>query len=647
MRLAILSAFASLVATAGFAQFAPPDASPSTPVDEVELLPFEPSREDAVLEGFVDGVVGAHRREHDAPAVSVSIVRDGRIVFAKAYGEADVESRKPANGADTLFRIGSVSKTFTWTAVMMLHDRGLIDLNADVNRYLKDVFIPEAFNTPVTMNHLMAHRAGFEDTFAVFTYADDGDVSLTDGLNETMPKRVYPPGARTSYSNWGAALAAKIVEDVSGVPYWTFVEQEILAPLAMTHTTIDGPSVMSEADRANLAIGYDVSGGAYAPADYLQIGPFAPAGAMASTANDMAQWMLVHLGRGEHNGARLMSAAAHELMWTRAFDDRAAGSDMAHGFITTVYRGIPTFGHGGATTAYYTDMTLVPELDLGIYVSQSTTNNRTLIYDLAELVIDHVLDRPATPAQNDPAFAELADTFAGEYLNNRRSFTLFEKLFATTDIAVVAAAEGGALSVTIGGKTKHYAPLPGAADTFEERDGDRIVFGRDENGHITHFSDGSGVHSHDRIGVSTNPALVNMAIIITVFFAATTVLGAWRRQGREVAQTPLGAMLGLGALAAALFVFVFAGAVGWVIRDLSSLGAAAMQAYPPTSVQALRLAGLAIFAANLAALVSYWPVWRGSGWSVWRKLHHTLFALALAALSATLIFWNVIFSATA
>ena len=91
------------------AQIAAPDAAPSTPVDMVVMENFEPTREEAKLEAFVDGVVGAHMREHLAPAVTVSVVKNGRIVFAKGYGVADEAAGRRADGAETLFRIGSVS----------------------------------------------------------------------------------------------------------------------------------------------------------------------------------------------------------------------------------------------------------------------------------------------------------------------------------------------------------------------------------------------------------------------------------------------------------------------------------------------------------------------------------------------------------
>ncbi|PQA88502.1 serine hydrolase domain-containing protein [Hyphococcus luteus] len=647
MRLSLVVAFVIAVfAGAASAQVPSPDAAPSTPVATVELDPFEPTREEAVLESYVDGVVAAHRREHDAPAVAVSVVRDGRILFAKAYGDADVETGAPASGTRSLFRIGSVSKTFTWTAVMMLYERGLIDLDEDVNRYLKGMQIPEAFDAPVTMNDLMAHRAGFEDTLEVFTVPDTTDKSLTDVLAEQMPKRVYPPGTRTSYSNWGAALAAKIVEDVSGVPYEKFLQDEILTPLSMTHTTLKGPALMNDETRAALAKAYELKAGDYAPADYMEIGPYAPAGAMASTANDMAQWMLLHMGRGEYNGAKLMRPQTHDFMWTRAFDDRPAGADLAHGFMTRHYRDVVSFGHGGATSSYYTDMTMVPQFGIGVFVSQSGTMDRTLVSDLPWLVIDHVLDAPPDFAHDDPGFADKAEGFAGAYLDNRRSFSRFEKLFATDSTAEVAPAKGG-LTVSIEGKTFHYAPVKGAADTFENRHGARLVFGRDEKGRVTHFTGSWGVHSYERVGFATNPLLLNLAFGLALLFSVTTVAGAWRRQGRGALKTRAGALVGLGAIVAAGLVFALAGAFVWMAVQMANADAAMLLSYPPASIVILRLVALGVFAVAIAGLVSLWPAWSGSGWRVWRKLHHTAFALALAYFALMLVVWNVIFAPTA
>ena len=627
------------------AQTDAPDASPSTPVETVELLAFEPTREDAVLEAFVDGVVEAHRRQHNTPGVTVSVVKDGQVIFAKGYGLADVQSGRAVSGDETLFRIGSVSKTFTWTAVMMLVEQGLIDLDADVNQYLKGVIIPYAFGAPVTMRDLMAHRAGFEDTFGVFTVNDESDISLTDALNAHMPKRVFAPGARTSYSNWGSALAAKIVEDVSGQSYENFLESEILRPLGMFNTTLKGPSRMPFPLRRKLATGLKLSDGGYEVEEPMEIGPYAPAGAMSASAEDMATWMLLHLGGGELNGVRLMAPATHEQMWTRGFDDRPAAADLAHGFFTKTYRGYDSFGHGGGTSAFVTYMTIVPELGIGVFVSQNAANERTLVSQLSDLIVDRVAAEisPWTP---HTAIIEGAD-YVGAYLGNRRSFTQFEKLYASNGILTVTSTDDGALVATGNGQSTQLKAVAGEADVFEDQYGNRIAFGRNSSGRVTHITNSSGVHSFDRVGVFANPSTLNMAIGAAVLFSLTTWLGAWRRQGRETNHSGTGFALSIFSLGVSSLVFAFVAALALAVQMLSTATASDLLDYPPGVIVVLRLVGTLVFAGAVLSVISLAPAFAKSGWSIWRKIHHLLFVAAMAVMAVMLVQWKVIFSATA
>lgn len=625
-----------------------PDAAPSTPVEIVELAAFEPTREEAVLEAYVDGVVAAHMREHDIPGVSVSIVRNGRPLFAKGYGFADIEGGVRASGDDTLFRIGSVSKTFIWTAVMMLAERGVIDLDADVNAYLKGVEIPEKFGAPVTMNHLMAHRAGFEDSFGVFTIPREGDISLTDALNKNMPARVFPPGARTSYSNWGSALAAKIIEDVTGETYEDFLFLEILNPLGMSSTALSGPASMPPALRARLAKGYELKAGALVEADLMNIGPYAPAGAMSMTAKDMTRWMQLHLGGGSVDNVRLMTSQTHGDMWARAFNDRSGGADLAHGFFSRSYRGYNAYGHGGATAAFFTYMDLIPELGIGIYVSQNAATDRTLVSDLSKLVIDHVVGGAPLGGDkaSDAATAQASDA-AGVYLGNRRSFTQFEKAFALSGVTTVAATEDGAITISGSSGAMQYNPVDGASDLYENRHGDRVAFSRDGEGRITHFTSVMGVHSADRISFLSHPVAFGGAFGAAVLFAVTTFAGAWRRQGRAIAQTATGRALGLADMAAALVVLLLLASMIATAGAMSSLGVTDLVDYPMPAINMVRLVGAVFVVVALLGVVSLFPAWRMSGWSLWRKGHHTLFILALAALAFFLVQWKIVFAATA
>ncbi len=622
-----------------------PDASPTTPVETVVLENFESSREEAVLEAYIDGIVAAHMRQHETPGVVLSVVRDGRLMFAKGYGFADAPAKAPVNAEETMFRIGSVSKTFIWASVMMLAERGAVDLNEDVNTYLDGVTIPEAFDAPVTLNHLMAHRAGFEDTFGVFTAADDTDETLTELLNEHMPKRVFPPGARTSYSNWGSALAAKIVEDVSGVSFEQFVETEIFAPLGMAKTTLKGPENMPPDFRQRLATGHKLAGGAAVETDYMEIGPFAPAGAIASTATDMAQWMQVLLRGGAYEGGRLYSEETARAMWSRAFNDREAGSDLAHGFFSKTYRGKSAFGHGGATSAFFSYMMLAPDYDIGVFVSQNATNDRGLANDMPDLIIERLVADEGAPASVQAVTGDTDDAtaLAGLYHNNRRSFTTFVKLFSTDATTTIEAVDG-AIVMHRGDKATRLEPVRGAKDAFEDKFGNRIVFGRDDNGKGVFFAGPVGVHTFERTGWLGSPDTLNLALGAAILFSLTTALGAWRRWGHKQSQRPAGAALNIFGFVAAGAVFAFLGLTAAVIAGLSNASASDLLQFPPPVISWMRIAGLLVFVVAGIGIAGLAPAWASSGWSIARKLHFTALALSLAALAVMLVHWNVVFA---
>ncbi|MDX1587214.1 MAG: serine hydrolase domain-containing protein, partial [Balneolaceae bacterium] len=259
------------------------------------------------LAEFIDGATETQRRGNKLSAVAISIVQNDSMIFARGYGMSDIENERPVLADQTLFRIGSVSKTYIWTAIMLLAKEGSLDLDTDVNQYLDEMEIEEAFGEPVTLRHLMSHRAGFEDTMRLMAVSDGDPRSLSELLSEHQPKRVYRPGERTSYSNWGAALAAQIVEDVSGITYKTFLQERILDPLELHNTVLDLPGEMAPEVRGNLAAGYKTELGTLNHQGALQIGAYWPAGGISATAADMARWMKFHLNGGELDGVRLLS----------------------------------------------------------------------------------------------------------------------------------------------------------------------------------------------------------------------------------------------------------------------------------------------------------------------------------------------------
>ncbi|HRH43989.1 MAG TPA: serine hydrolase domain-containing protein, partial [Pyrinomonadaceae bacterium] len=178
----------------------------------------KPEMTAADVEAFLDGVVPAQLTQNDIAGATISVVKDGKLLFAKGYGYSDVKAKKPVSPETTLFRPGSVSKLFTWTAVMQLVEQGKLDLNKDVNEYL-DFKIPEAFGKPITLTHILTHTPGFEEQIKdLFTLNQDSP-NLGEYLKTHIPARIFPPGTTPAYSNYATALAGYIVEHVSGKPF--------------------------------------------------------------------------------------------------------------------------------------------------------------------------------------------------------------------------------------------------------------------------------------------------------------------------------------------------------------------------------------------------------------------------------------------
>ena len=608
-------------------------------VDQSRLSPVD----GVALAEYVRGLVATMERAEGLPALTLALVQDDALLLSEGFGLADIDSGRPVLPEQTLFRIGSVSKTFTWTAVMMLAERGLLDLDVDVNNYLAGVQVREAFDAPVTLRDLMHHRAGFEDSMQLFAVADDDPSSLSELLAAHQPKRVFPPGARTIYSNWGSALAAQVVEDVSGMDYGQFLRQELLDPLGMNDTTWTSPRQMDEATRARLATGYKRSQGAFDLQDFMQIGAYWPAGGMASTATDMARWMRFHLNGGELDGVRLLDEATHQAMWTRAFNDRPDAADVAHGFQDRPYRGVRTLGHGGGTAAYLTQMVMVPELGLGIFLSYNSAHSSLPFRFMPDLIIDHVIDHRWQPvlAAADEEAADVLSELAGTYLNNRRVFSSFAAVFGLMGTTTVAAVNDQAIAVSSGGQTTYLQQV--SEDVFEGVNGQRWAVIRDDRGRVVALADDWGVHTAERLGWFGHPNTLFIALTLAAFLALTSTLGAWRNYGRGRSSGFASRMAGAGVLIGVLAQVALVAAIVALITALADFDIGRMpESYPPAAMLWTHYAGWFVVAAGALMLIAQWPTWSGSGWGLLRRLHFLTFTLATVFLSVMLWHWRII-----
>ena len=329
---------------------------------EQENGPVTIDREE--LEAFADRFFPKQMRKLKIPGVSFVLVQDGEIVLSKGYGVADLETGTPISPDATVMRIGSISKLFVATAVMQLVEEGKVELDADINQYLSAFQLEDRFSELVTLAQLLTHTAGYEDP-PYESYTDPTVVQpLGVYLADSMPPRSDPPGTVQRYCNLGYALAAYVVEEVSGQPFDQYVSEQILKPLGMS----DSGYLLSLPLPDEMATGYFYEKRAQVPQPMDYDSDY-PGGSMVSTADDLARFMLAHLEGGCYAGECILQPDTLAEMHRQRVQTPHEGQAVTHGFVEAQQSGQRLLGHSGAIRGFGASLNLLPEHNLGYFFS--------------------------------------------------------------------------------------------------------------------------------------------------------------------------------------------------------------------------------------------------------------------------------------
>ncbi|MFN8241618.1 MAG: serine hydrolase domain-containing protein [Bacteroidales bacterium] len=471
------------------------------------------------LGNFFDGLVNQHLRAKHVVGAVISVVKDGKVIFRKGYGYSNLEMRHPVSPDSTLFRIGSISKTFTWTAVMQLVEKGKLDLDEDINTYLKDFKIPDGPGGPITLRHIMTHTPGFEDRLINIFGEDERSLKpYGEILKEQLPMRVRPAGTELSYSNHGTGIAAYIVEQVSGMTWDDYVEQNIIKPLGMTRTTFRQPL---PADLEGLqSSGYNWESGAFReyPFEYC---PLAAVGGASSTATDIAKWMIMHLQHGVLGETRVIDSLSASMMQGLQIRVSPFVSGIGLGLYELInWNGIRTIGHGGDTFWFHSLMALLPEKNLGLFVS---FNSQSADYaELFGLFLDHFYPlKPLT--EKIKLSGENAERLTGVFRFNRYPHSDLMRLISMQGNIKISFDTTGCLLTRSADLQKWY---PVNDSTFIRDDAsDYIVFGKLEKGKYTRLFLGSlAVMPLERVPVKDTAGFNLMIMLIYMFVFLFTLL---------------------------------------------------------------------------------------------------------------------------
>jgi len=317
-----------------------------------------------VMQSFADSFFPGKMDEYHIPGLTFIFVQEGEVIYSHAYGFANLEESIPLNNQSSVMRIASVSKSFVATAVMQLVEMGELDLQKDINQYLRSFEIRSSYSRPVTLAHLLTHTAGFEDP----PYIINTDPNLVQPLNEylttNLPSPTHPPGKTFIYSNYGYALAALIVEEVSDIPFNRYIEENIFQPLKMNQSRY----LLSPPLPENLATGYAYQDGEQIPQPVDYDSEY-PAGSIISTAEEMSHFILAHLQDGCYQDSCILLpetiSTMHAHQATTPYEDQ----NVTYGFVEGIENGVRMIGHSGSTLGFGNNLNMLPEYSMGYFIS--------------------------------------------------------------------------------------------------------------------------------------------------------------------------------------------------------------------------------------------------------------------------------------
>ncbi len=623
-------------------------------------------------EAWADALFQPALKTHRFSGAEIVVVEDGAVTLSKGYGLADPATGRAMDPADTEVRIGSTTKVITATAIAQLLEKGQIrSLDDAANRYLKRVQLPDWKGRPITIWHLLTHRAGFEDK--AFGLGTDHAISRpvsSDVIARAMPKLVREPGTWSVYSNFGTAVLGLIVEDVSGQPIDQYFKANIFAPLGMERSYLNfdlAPSPVHARPYATFPNGDRQAIG------FVPMNPFiAPAGGVSTTGLDMAKFMIAQI-EGARGKASILSPEGFRRMQARHVANHPATTGFGMVFIEGQWNGTHVVEHGGGWPGFQTVMVLIPERGIGIFASivgespvidlteqlRSLIGKTRLATDPAnpvEPVLSSAYVREAAlsrflgayrPAQSP--VVQNASTFAGTYCRQRRAYSTVEAAFdflgaGYAVIKAVAAADG---TLTIRGVPGYRQVAPGVffnAEAAPQSHGDpnsSALFAFTATGMAPLLS----VDAWERCSETWNPRTMGMMLPAALLVMLTGLIClAWPASSRAERLARWLPMLQFVSILALPLVLL-----GFYAADDGIM-------YHVLEAKPGRFAGLAV-AGNVAALIAILTMasaimawargWWGTGRrAVFRRVHFSLVAVAAAGvlsflLSLNLVGWNL------
>ena len=602
----------------------------------------------ADLSAFLDGLVPQQIEKADIAGAVVAVVKDGKVFFEKGYGYSDVEKKTPVSPQDTLFRPGSISKLFTWTAVMQQVEQGKLNLDADVNQYL-DYKIPQTFGKPTTLRDIMTHRSGLEETIKDLFVGQEKDLTpMAKYLPTHLPAQIFAPGTVPAYSNYATTVAAYIVQRVSGQDFYDYVDEHFFKPLNMTRATFRQP--LPKSLEPFMSQGYDLGSGKPKHFEWVEV---APAGSLSASAESMGHWMIMHLQNGRYGDAQILKPETAIQMHARQEGWPASMNAMCLGFYEQNLNGHRVISHGGDTEYFHSDLFLVLDSSVGLFVSYNSAGRPDHGDARGDLYIKF-MDRyfPAAPT-NEPVLStakEDGQSVAGPYKISRRFET---NILAVTTVQnepkIVADPKDNTIYLDglfkkENGQPRHFQEI--APMLFKSVDGpEKLAFVKDSGGHRVAYLDYPFMVLQEVDATldkqSFNYVVIYLGIgvvVLTVLFWPVSAI-LRRHYKQSLTLDPAARKWRRWVKIVCIIDLVYLIGFQWVFTLLQKLELGSRGDF---KLHLLQVIGILVGMGALLTVIAAIKSWGDSAQWLWYKIWNTLLALGCLGSFWFLVHWHLL-----
>jgi len=455
------------------------------------------------LNAWIDSTFTENIKSLNIAGATIVVMQGDSILHLNGYGVTDIESKKAVDAHRSIFGVGSISKTFVATAVMKLYEDEKLELDRDVNNYLKSFQLSYPFNDSITVRHLLTHTAGFDDNnIATIVHSEDKVIPLAQYIKTRMSPQIRPSGKAIAYSNNGYALLGLIVEEVSGMPFHQYVKENVLNPLEMNHSGFRRQVELEE----DYATSYLKKGEQLIPYK-TAFHHFYPAGSFRSTAADMGHYIAMWLNSGFFNETQFLDSSTVSKMHNTGFKQyEKADYGWLLGFTESQWYGERTVWHTGGIQGFRSQLTLIPERNVGVFISVNSSNTKQqksrifmnqFTYDLFARLMPDCMVQKARPTITSKAgrVDEPLELFSGAYRYIRYAHTTLDKisvLFGIVPEIHVMAKDSTLEIVEWQDKLVPISDL-----TFRGKWDRHLAFGKNKKGDISYFF--TDAHAYEKL----------------------------------------------------------------------------------------------------------------------------------------------------